>query len=214
VSSWGQVKGLYDEIGKDKFGKSFRDDFTGIVNPPFYATRLWPKVQHTMRGLHINSNAQVVHVDGYRIGGFYAAGEIAGGVHGGDRLGSCATLYCIAFGSICRSLGSIGVVAFARPNDIKHMKTNRTTFFVIMIRRNHTQMDIKLLATLAKIPQAPGFARLKALLENRAANVNDKLLDSLLLADTQRPLRSVLTPAVITNGDAVLALAMTFSHLV
>ena len=41
-----------------------------------------------------------MHVDGYPIKGLFAAGECTGGVHGGDRLGSCATLDCIAFGRI------------------------------------------------------------------------------------------------------------------
>jgi succinate dehydrogenase/fumarate reductase flavoprotein subunit len=84
----------------DVFSKPFRDDLTAIDSPPFYATRLWPKVHHTMGGLHINSDAQVMHIDGYPIEGLYAAGEVVGGVHGGDRLGSCATLDCISFGRI------------------------------------------------------------------------------------------------------------------
>ena len=41
-----------------------------------------------------------MHVDGYPIKGLFAAGEVTGGVHGGDRLGSCATLDCITFGRI------------------------------------------------------------------------------------------------------------------
>jgi len=84
----------------DEYGKPFRDDLSGILVPPFYATRLWPKVHHTMGGLHINEHAHVLHIDGHPIGGLFAAGEVAGGIHGGDRLGSCATLDCIAFGRI------------------------------------------------------------------------------------------------------------------
>jgi fumarate reductase flavoprotein subunit len=53
-----------------------------------------------MGGLHINEKAQVMNLDGKPIRGLFAAGEVAGGVHGGDRLGSCATLDCIAFGRI------------------------------------------------------------------------------------------------------------------
>mmetsp|Transcript_11826 Transcript_11826/g.32801 ORF Transcript_11826/g.32801 Transcript_11826/m.32801 type:complete len:510 (-) Transcript_11826:98-1627(-) len=87
--------------GEDKqFGKPFRDDVKAIETPPFYATRLWPKVHHCMGGLHIDENAQVQNLDGKPIQGLYAAGEVAGGVHGGDRLGSCATLDCLAFGRI------------------------------------------------------------------------------------------------------------------
>ncbi len=86
--------------GQDEFGKTLRDDLKPIDSPPFYAVRLWPKVHHTMGGLHINDHAQVINIDGNPIKGLYAAGEVAGGVHGGDRLGSCATLDCIAFGRI------------------------------------------------------------------------------------------------------------------
>lgn len=88
------------EAGDDVFKKSLRDDLKTISTPPFYAVRLWPKVHHTMGGLHINADAQVMHIDGNPIQGLYAAGEAAGGIHGSDRLGSCATLDCLAFGRI------------------------------------------------------------------------------------------------------------------
>jgi flavocytochrome c len=88
------------EKNKDYFGKPFRDDLKPIIQPPFYATRLWPKVHHCMGGLHIDERAQVIHIDGHPIGGLFAAGEVVGGVHGGDRLGSCATLDCLSFGRI------------------------------------------------------------------------------------------------------------------
>jgi flavocytochrome c len=86
--------------GIDDFGKPLRSDLKPIVNAPFYAVRLWPKVHHTMGGLHINTDANVMHIDNYPIEHLYAAGEVAGGVHGGDRLGSCATLDCLSFGRI------------------------------------------------------------------------------------------------------------------
>ena len=53
-----------------------------------------------MGGIQINENAQVMHLDGYPIRNLYAAGEITGGIHGGDRLGSCATLDCLLFGRV------------------------------------------------------------------------------------------------------------------
>ena len=42
----------------------------------------------------------MMHVDGAPIEGLCAVGEIAGGVHGAGRLGSCATLDCLAFGCV------------------------------------------------------------------------------------------------------------------
>jgi flavocytochrome c len=88
------------EAGTDAFNKPLRGDLKPIALPPFYAVRIWPKVHHTMGGLHINTDAQVMHIDGHPIPGLYAAGEAAGGIHGADRLGSCATLDCLSFGRI------------------------------------------------------------------------------------------------------------------
>lgn len=68
--------------------------------PPFYVVRLWPQVHHTMGGLAINKNAQVVGCDLLPIPRLYAAGEAASGVHGAVRLGGVATTECIVFGRI------------------------------------------------------------------------------------------------------------------
>ncbi|MCV9879833.1 flavocytochrome c [Brenneria izbisi] len=70
------------------------------VTPPFYAARLWPRVHHTMGGLAINKDAQVIGFDLKPIPGLYAAGETVGGVHGAVRLGSVAMTDCIVFGRI------------------------------------------------------------------------------------------------------------------
>jgi flavocytochrome c len=67
---------------------------------PFYAARLWPRVHYTMGGLVINKDAQVKDLDMEVLKGLYAAGEIAGGVHGAVRLGTCSMLGCIVFGRI------------------------------------------------------------------------------------------------------------------
>ena len=70
------------------------------VTPPFYAARLWPKVHHTMGGLVIDKNAQVIGFDFKPVRGLYAAGEITGGVHGAVRLGGVAMSDCVVFGRI------------------------------------------------------------------------------------------------------------------
>jgi len=71
-----------------------------IQTPPFYAVPQWPAIHHTMGGLQINTKAQVLDRDGGVMPGLYAAGEASGGVHGGDRLGSCAVTDCIVMGRI------------------------------------------------------------------------------------------------------------------
>lgn len=91
----------YVETGEDKeFGKPIRKGAEPLVNPPFYAMRMWPKIHHCMGGVEINGNAQVMDLHQKPIVGFYAAGEAAGGVHGASRLGSCATADCLTFGRI------------------------------------------------------------------------------------------------------------------
>ncbi len=80
------------------FGCMFFDDGKPLENGPFYALRLWPRVHHTMGGLEINQNAQVLDVTGNPIAGLYAAGEATGGVHGMVRLGTVAVADCMIFG--------------------------------------------------------------------------------------------------------------------
>lgn len=74
------------------------EDAVENVTAPFYAARLWPRVHHTMGGLVINENAQVINNLLQPIEGLYAAGEATGGVHGMVRLGSVAGSDCICFG--------------------------------------------------------------------------------------------------------------------
>ena len=57
-------------------------------------------VHHMMGGVKINSQAQVIKTDGTVIPGLYAAGEVTGGVHGKNRLGSDAIADIIVFGRI------------------------------------------------------------------------------------------------------------------
>ena len=59
-----------------------------------------PAVHHTMGGLRINTEAQVLNHQGNVIPGLFAAGEVTGGVHGLDRLGSCSSTDCLVMGRI------------------------------------------------------------------------------------------------------------------
>ena len=53
-----------------------------------------------MGGLLINTKAQVLDEKGRVIKGLYAAGEVAGGIHGSNRLGGNATADVTTFGRI------------------------------------------------------------------------------------------------------------------
>jgi fumarate reductase flavoprotein subunit len=49
-----------------------------------------PSTHHTMGGLSIDTDRHVLDADGNIIEGLYAAGEVTGGIHGGNRLGGNA----------------------------------------------------------------------------------------------------------------------------
>ena len=59
-----------------------------------------PAVHHTMGGLVINTNAEVLDTNGNAIAGLFAAGEVTGGIHGTNRLGSDAIADIAVFGRI------------------------------------------------------------------------------------------------------------------
>jgi len=84
--------------GPDAFGRTLFDK--KIDTAPFYAGPRIPTVHHTMGGIEINTNAQVVGKDGNIIPGLYAAGEVTGGIHGSNRLGGNALADITVFGRI------------------------------------------------------------------------------------------------------------------
>ncbi|MEJ5184475.1 MAG: flavocytochrome c [Rectinemataceae bacterium] len=67
---------------------------------PYYAIKVTPAIHHTMGGVRINTSAQVLREDGSSIPGLFAAGEVTGGVHGGNRLGGNALADIVTFGRI------------------------------------------------------------------------------------------------------------------
>lgn len=75
---------------------------TSFANPlstaPYYAIQVAPGIHHTMGGLKINTDTEVLDESGNAIPGLFAAGEVTGGVHGGNRLGGNAVADIIVFG--------------------------------------------------------------------------------------------------------------------
>ena len=71
-----------------------------IDEGPYYMLKAGPAVHHTMGGLKINPEAEVQTKDGKSIEGLYAAGEVTGGIHGSNRLGSVAMADITVFGRI------------------------------------------------------------------------------------------------------------------
>ena len=66
----------------------------------FYGKRLAPATHHTMGGLVVDEKRHVLDVSGKPIPGLYAAGEVTGGIHGGNRLGGNALTEILVSGRI------------------------------------------------------------------------------------------------------------------
>ena len=82
-----------DALGRKVFQYTFD-------KAPYYAGTVQAKVHHTMGGVEINTNCEVLDTNGNVIPGFYACGEVTGGIHGANRLGGNAIADIVVFGQI------------------------------------------------------------------------------------------------------------------
>jgi FAD-dependent fumarate reductase len=65
-----------------------------------YVGTVTPVVHFTMGGVVISEKSEVLDESNTRIEGLWAAGEVTGGLHGGNRLGGSSLLECVVFGRI------------------------------------------------------------------------------------------------------------------
>ncbi|THH27983.1 hypothetical protein EUX98_g6210 [Antrodiella citrinella] len=85
---------------KDPFGKKFFGTGDWKMDDYFNVAVMTPVLHYTMGGLEIDDESRVVGKDGKPIPGLFAAGEVAGGVHGANRLGGSSLLGCVVFGRV------------------------------------------------------------------------------------------------------------------
>merc|ERR1719271_239975 len=71
-----------------------------VATEPYYVAIITPVIHYCMGGLEIDVDSAVVRADGKPIPGLYAAGEVAGGVHGNNRLGGNSLLDCVVYGRV------------------------------------------------------------------------------------------------------------------
>lgn len=89
----------YVDAGHDpEFGKSAFHLKCEVA--PFYATPRKPAIHHTMGGLAIDEYGHVLDKAGQVIAGLYSAGENAGGLHAGNRLGGNSLADIFTFGRL------------------------------------------------------------------------------------------------------------------
>jgi len=92
----------YNEIAKtknDPFGKKYFQNVPIEMNDQFYVAFVTPVVHYCMGGLEIGPEGHVKNPKGV-IPGLFACGEVAGGVHGANRLGGSSLLGCVVYGRV------------------------------------------------------------------------------------------------------------------
>lgn len=92
----------YNEAVKNKADNEFKKKTLPkeLTGTKYYAIEVSPAVHHTMGGVRINTNAEVLGKNGRPIKGLYAAGEVTGGIHGANRIGGNAVADITVFGKI------------------------------------------------------------------------------------------------------------------
>jgi len=84
-------------------GKKFYHNIipgSAVATEPFYVAIITPVIHYCMGGLEIDESSRVLDEKRKVIPGLYAAGEVAGGVHGNNRLGGNSLLDCVVFGRV------------------------------------------------------------------------------------------------------------------
>merc|ERR1719298_218030 len=113
--SWDEASG---PTGSGK--KFYHNIISGsqVASEPFYVAIITPVIHYCMGGLEIDENSNVVGPKG-PIQGLYAAGEVAGGVHGNNRLGGNSLLDCVVFGRLSgKNAAKYMLGADAKPTDL------------------------------------------------------------------------------------------------
>ncbi|KAK5663764.1 hypothetical protein OQA88_4195 [Cercophora sp. LCS_1] len=85
---------------KDPWGKKFFHNMPLDISDDFHVALMEPVLHFTMGGIEINDRAQVLNKEQKPFDGLFACGELAGGVHGANRLGGSSLLGCVVYGRV------------------------------------------------------------------------------------------------------------------
>ena len=85
---------------KDPFGKKFFHNLPFDISDTFHVSLMEPVLHFTMGGIEINDKAQCLNSEGKPFDGLFVCGELAGGVHGANRLGGSSLLGCVVYGRV------------------------------------------------------------------------------------------------------------------
>lgn len=96
IENW--IETVKNNEDKEFGRKGMEETRSDLSVAPYYAVQISPGIHHTMGGVEVNTNSEVLDKDGKVIPGLYAAGEVTGGIHGANRLGGNAVTDIIVFG--------------------------------------------------------------------------------------------------------------------
>jgi flavocytochrome c len=97
---------IADGKQKDPWGKKFFHNLPFDINDDYHVAVMEPVLHFTMGGIEINDKAQVLNQDQQPFDGLFACGELAGGVHGANRLGGSSLLGCVVYGRVAGDTAS------------------------------------------------------------------------------------------------------------
>jgi flavocytochrome c len=98
--SFQDYNAIADGKKKDNWGKKFFHNLPFDINDTFHVAVMEPVLHFTMGGIEINDQAQCLNSDGKPFDGLFVCGELAGGVHGANRLGGSSLLGCVVYGRV------------------------------------------------------------------------------------------------------------------
>merc|ERR1719502_246828 len=117
----------WDECsGKTGSGKKFYHniiDGAAVKSQPFYVAIITPVIHYCMGGLEIDEDGAVLGQSSQAIKGLYCAGEVAGGVHGNNRLGGNSLLDCVVFGRVT----GVAATKYILGSDVKKVNLKELT---------------------------------------------------------------------------------------
>ncbi|KAK2625406.1 hypothetical protein QTJ16_004718 [Diplocarpon rosae] len=97
---------IADGKKKDPYGKKFFHNGPVDIDDDFHVAVMEPVLHFTMGGIEINDKAEILNSEGKPFEGLYACGELAGGVHGANRLGGSSLLGCVVYGRVAGDTAS------------------------------------------------------------------------------------------------------------
>merc|ERR1712182_63079 len=111
--------------GKTGSGKKFFHNIipgSAVKTEPFYVAIITPVIHYCMGGLEVDVDSAVLDTkSGKAIPGLYAAGEVAGGIHGNNRLGGNSLLDCVVFGRVAGLAAAKYILGEVKPTSLHEL---------------------------------------------------------------------------------------------